>query len=79
MTVTGSTLIHSTGPALPALMKIGPRLSSVLCAITPDPIVCWLSPSNWHRNLRVNNHPQNLLTRTGTTGGLLLATWLVKE
>lgn len=59
MTVIGSTLMHSTGPALPALMKTGPRHSSVLCAITPDPIVYWLSPLNWHRNPRASSHPQN--------------------
>lgn len=39
MTVTGSTLMQSIGPALPALMKTGSRHSSVWFVITPGQIV----------------------------------------
>lgn len=40
MIVTGSTLTHSTGPALPAHMRTGPRLLSAWYVITQGPIVC---------------------------------------
>lgn len=40
MTVTGSTLMHCTGLALPALTKTGPRHSNVWFVTTPGQIVC---------------------------------------
>lgn len=71
-TATDSTLMHSTGPVRPVLMRTGPRHSNVLCVIIPDPIVFLLNPSNWRQNLRANGPPQHLMRRTRTTGGVLL-------
>lgn len=69
MTATGSTLMHSTGPAWPVLMRTGPRHSNVLCVIIPDPIVFLLNLSNWRQSLK--GRPQHLTSRTRTTEGVL--------